>query len=764
MRRSLVSNGLFCMLAVGLMAGSVLTLHLVARANQDTAVALSGQSVPLVQRAHFVRAADVGMLLHLSIGLRPADSAGLQQTLQAIYTPGSPDYHRYLTAQEFTRRFAPDPQQVQQVVFFLQGQGISVQSIAPNRLLIDASVPVGVAERVFHIQINEYTYANQIFYANAQAPAVPAALQPVIRSIGGLDNSVRAQPHLHSAAVSAQARAATSGYGPGELSRAYDTLPLAQASIQGEGQTVALFELDGYQTSDIQQYFQHYSLGLPTLSNVLVDGASGTAGQDALEAELDIEVIGALAPRAVQIIYEGPNSTQGLNDTYNRMVTDNQARVISTSWGLCESSMGQAEILLLDTIFEQAAAQGISIYAAAGDAGAYDCGDSNLAVDSPADDPYVSGVGGTHLQVDAKGNYSSEVIWADASDTRRSPAGAGGGGGVSSIFIQPAWQTGSGVISGYSSGRPCGAPSGQYCRQVPDIAAAADPASGYAVYCTVAAAGCAASGWLTAGGTSAAAPFWAGSSALINQYLQQQNLPGPGSASAALYRIFNGQQAVPAFHDITTGDNLHYPASAGYDMASGLGSPDISNLAQDLAAGSPPPVPTGVPTPQTPTPLPGTNLLKNTGFEHGQKPWQETSSGGYQLISTLNPHEGQTSAYLCGYSACDDRIWQGFLVPGVSHFLSLSYWWFAESVGSVSACLDGLTVVLQTAAGKRIKTLQHNCNSDPAGGWEQMRVDCRAWLAPYRGQRVTLQFRATTPGGSPWFSAFFIDDVQLVQG
>ncbi len=777
MRRNLVRNSIFLALAAVLVAGSLLVMHVVARADQDARVALSGQGVPLIQHARLVRAADANQALHLSIGLRPGDPAGLDNLLQAIYTPGSSRYHHYLTPAEFTQLFAPSADQVQQVVSFLQSQGISVQSVAPNRLLIDATTTVGVAEQAFHVQINEYMYANRTFYANAQAPSVPAVLQPLIRSIGGLDNSARYQPRVRSVRASTQRPAANSGYGPAELSQAYDTAPFANASMQGEGQTIALFELDGYQTTDVQQYFQKYNLGTPTLSNVLVDGASGAAGDGAIEVELDIEVAGAIAPRAAQVVYEGPNSTQGLNDTYNRIVTDNKAQVISTSWGLCESNTGQAEILTLDTIFKQAAAQGISIYAASGDSGAFDCNDTSLAVDSPADDPYVTGVGGTNLQLGANNSYGSESVWANPSDTQRSPEGAGGGGGVSSVFVQPSWQTGSGVISGDSSGQPCGAPSGQYCREVPDISADADPASGYAVYCTATASGCPSSGWITVGGTSAAAPFWAGSTALINQYLQSQNLSRLGSANPALYGLFNSQQVAPAFHDITTGNNLHYPATTGYDMASGLGSPDVDNLAKDLAAsagsgggGTPTPTPTGTPTPvptetpsTTPTPGPSKVLLKNPGFESGQKPWQESSSGGYQIISTLNPHSGSSSAYLCGYTACEDRIWQSFTVPANYSSVSLSYWWFSNSAKTSQQCLDSFTVVLQTASGRSIKSLQHNCNNTPTNGWTRQNIDLSALLAPYKGQRVTLLFRGTTQANSYQTTDFFVDDVNLVE-
>lgn len=776
MRRHLIRNALFLAVAAVLVAGSLVAVSMVARAQQDARVLLAGQNVPLIQQARLVRAADPGQTLKLSVGLRPNNSADLESLLQAIYTPGSPQYHHYLTPAEFNQRFAPASDQVQQVVSFLQSQGLNVQNIAPNHLLIDASSTVAQAQQAFHVQINTYQYGNRTFYANAQAPGIPQALQSLISSIGGLDNSVRYQPLGQSASrANRQADAAPSGVGPNELGAAYNTAPLTSAGLQGQNQTVAIFELDGYQQGDIQQYFQNFNLGTPNLSNVLVDGFNGSAGQGAIEVELDIEVVGAVAPRAQQLIYEGPNTTQGLNDTYNRIVTDNKAQVISTSWGLCETSTGSAELMTLDTIFKQAAAQGIGIFAAAGDAGAYDCGDTNLGVDSPADDPFVTGVGGTNLQLGANNNYGSESVWSDSTNTERGPKGDGGGGGISNTFPMQSWQTGPGVISSSSSGQPCGAPSGQFCREVPDISADADPASGYAVFCTVTAAGCSSSGWIVVGGTSAAAPFWAGSSALINQYLQSQNLARFGSANPALYAVYNGQQTASAYHDVAAGNNLFYQATAGYDMASGLGSPNVDNLAKDLAAnagsgggGTPTPTPPGstptpvVPPPTTPTPSPATTLVKNGGFESGLAPWQEASSGSYELVSTLNAHTGNDSAYLCGYTGCKDRIGQTFSVPRTYTSLRLSYWWSAETMEMSQQCLDSLTVVIQSTSGQSLRSLQHSCNTNATNGWQQKSFDLTSLLAPYKGQRVTLLFAGTTKANLFLTSSFYIDDVSLV--
>ena len=325
------------------------------------------------------------------------------------------------------------------------------------------------------------------------------------------------------------ALATPGGFGPKDLSGAYNATPLQNAGILGDNQPVALFELDGYQPTDVKHYFQNYGLATPSISNVLVDGFNGSAGQGAIEVELDMEVVGALAPHAKQSVYEGPNTTQGLNDTYNKIVQDNKAHIVSISWGLCEGFSGSAELQTLDNIFKQGAAQGITFFAAAGDAGAYDCGNS------PASDPYVTGVGGTHLQLNA-GTYASESVWSNPNDTQRSPNGAGGGGGISSTFPLPTWQTGPGVQNQYSNGK----------REVPDVSADADPATGYATYCTVTNAGCPATGWITIGGTSAAAPLWAGSMALIDQYMKSQGKAAVGSANPVLYGLFNAQQQSPA--------------------------------------------------------------------------------------------------------------------------------------------------------------------------------------------------------------------------
>src|SRR6266516_1783050 len=322
MQRKLVRNVFFVVISLLLIAASFLAIRVVVRADQNQRVTLSGQAVPLIQQARLMQAVDPNQQLNLSIGLQLRNPADLDSLLSAIYDPQSPQYHQYLTPDQFNQLFAPAPDQVQQVVSFLQGQGLTVTSIAPNNLLIDATGSVAQVEQAFNIQINNYQEGNQTFYSNATSPSIPTSISPLITSIGGLDNSVLYQPLYRRLDTHHQshrgALAGQSGFGPKDLSTAYDVTPLHSAGIRGDNQTIALFELDGYQASDISQYFQANGLATPNISNVMVDNFNGSPGQGAIEVELDIEVAGGIAPHARQLVYEGPNTTQGVNDTYNR--------------------------------------------------------------------------------------------------------------------------------------------------------------------------------------------------------------------------------------------------------------------------------------------------------------------------------------------------------------------------------------------------------------------------------------------------------------
>jgi len=298
---------------------------------------------------------------------------------------------------------------------------------------------------------------------------------------------------------------------------------------------------------------------------VLVDGYSGASGSGAAEVTLDIELQAALATGASKIlVYEGPNTTAGVIDTYNKIATDNIAKEISTSWGEAEQYETSTTRTAEQTAFKQMAAQGQTIYAAAGDSGAYDYRRTKPAVDDPASQPYMCGVGGTSLTTNgAGGSYKSETTWNGGSIS----AGAGGGG-ISSVWPIPSYQ--SGVVSAASKG------STTY-RNVPDVSLDADPNTGYAVYYN--------GGWTIYGGTSCAAPLWAAFTALVNQQRASAGKAPLGQANPAIYATAKSSAYSLDFHDIADGStNLYYPAVKGYDDATGWGSFQGSALLGALAA------------------------------------------------------------------------------------------------------------------------------------------------------------------------------------
>jgi len=539
-------------------------------------ITLKGHTIPALKHLTSTGKTSGMQALQLSIALTPRNDAQLQTLLTQLNDRSSANYHHYLTSTQYAQAFGRTSSEVQAITSYLKSQGVHVTSVAPNNLLIDATTSVATAEQAFGVTIANYTLNGRAVYAPTNDPSLPASIGAMVSAIAGLDNVGVYQPHYEIAgrasSLKQRPNAGTGpygGYAPSDLYAAYDMNSLL-GGYSGTGSRIALYELDGYTLSDVTTYRSYFGLPNSPVNNILVDGATtnptGTGGD--IEVELDMEIASAITPNATQDIYIGPNG-YGINDTYTRIATDNTDKVISTSWGLCETYSGTAELSALDGIFQQYAAQGQALFAAAGDAGAYDCGDTNLAVDSPASDPNVVGVGGTSLTTSTSQSYISETVWSDPTNTQFA-MGVGGGGGTSSYFTMPAYQRGPNVINSYSTG----------AREVPDVTANADPYTGYAIYYG--------GSWYGGfGGTSAAAPLWASVAVDTNQYLAGLGKPTLGSASAMIYQIYNHPQPYAAYHDITSGNNLYYPAQSGYDMASGVGSPDVWNFARDAAAAVP---------------------------------------------------------------------------------------------------------------------------------------------------------------------------------
>ncbi len=557
-------------------------------------------SLPPLLSVSKLQGADISTrTLHMSIGLALRNQDQLSALLQSLYNPSSPNYHQYLTQDEFAQRFGPTAVQRQAVIDYLIRQGFAVTQVYPD--LVDFSGSVSKAEQVFRVTINDYRGPDgRVFYSNSTAPMLPTYLASLITSVSGLDDANRFShppipghntPAINPNAGSNCPAAGQSGgsqvaYIPSQFAKAYNYDGLHSSGLQGQGQTVGVFELDGYSLGDVQTYSQCFGGGSVPIQNVILDGFNGQPGAGAIEVELDMEVILSQAPSLAKlIVYEAPNTTQGYNDEFARIVKD-RTPVISVSWGDCEKNMGQQEINQENQFFQQAAAQGQTILVASGDSGSASCFqlqgggfDTSLNADDPAAQPYVTAVGGTNLTLKSDNSYQSETVWNGGF------LGGAGGGGLSQFWKQPSWQTGPGVQNQYSNGM----------RETPDVSLDADPATGYPVYCT-AGSNCTgggvtggSSGWLTVGGTSAAAPMWAAMVALANQQAAKAGKNTLGFLNPALYKIGSGSNYGRDFHDITvSGSNDEgfnggaYPVTQNYDMTTGWGTFDAASLATDL--------------------------------------------------------------------------------------------------------------------------------------------------------------------------------------
>ncbi|MGW2370901.1 protease pro-enzyme activation domain-containing protein [Kitasatospora sp. NPDC001683] len=680
-------------------------------------VALPNTVNPAV--AHSEKKGDVPaeQQISVAVSLKLRNSDALDRFLTAVATPGAPEFGKYLTPEQFTARFGPTQQDVDQVKAYLTAQGLTVADVSANRQVVTAHGTTAQISQAFGTHESSYLdpQLQRAFFANDAAASIPADLASVVQGVSGLDNHAVRKTHLAKPnAVTPNAATATpSGMSPAQYDGAYN---LNKTGADGTGTTVALWEFDGYQSSNLTTYDSQFGLTGPAVTTVSVDGANydSAPGQGQGEVELDSEIVRGAAPKATQLVYEAPNNDQGEIDMANKIVADNKASVISISWGSCEPDTTAASMTAVDNAFKQAAAQGISIFSASGDDGSRDCtrstsGSTVKAVDFPASSPHQTGVGGTNLKVGSSNTYSSESAWSTA------------GGGVSTVFSKPSWQTGTGV-------------SGTM-RTVPDVASNADPASGFSIYT--------AGGWQVYGGTSAAAPLWSGYAAQFNQKAKAAGQSALGEASPKLYSVANSSSYGSTFHDVTTGANQDFSAKAGYDQVTGWGSPVADALTTALlgSSGTTPP-PTGGCT--------AAQLIGNGGFETGTAaPWT-TSSGVVDNSSSQPAHSGSWKAWLDGYgSTHTDTLSQTVSVPTGCASATLTFWLHIDTAETGSTAYDTLTL---QANGTKLKTWS---NVNAASGYVQQTVD----LTSFAGQTVTLKFTGTEDGSNQ--TSFVIDDVAL---
>jgi hypothetical protein len=586
--------------------------------------------------------------------LRPRDGAALTSFIAAVTDAKSPLFHHYLPPGAFASRFGPAPSTIAMVKSQLQADGLQVTGVADG-MVIDVRASASQVGRAFGTGLEQVRMANgSIGRATTGAVRLPSSIAGSVAAVVGLNSVVRLQPlglrrasssgqgrHAAAAAPSfahpagsptacADARADAQAFGgltDDQIANAYGAFGLYGAGDLGAGQRIALYELEPFQASDVKTFDTcYFGAGAAAqmqqrLHVIRVDGGQ-PAGPGSGESILDVEDLSAIAPGASVDVYEGPSpSADGVIydpvDPYVAIVGADRDQVVSTSWGLCEQAiqLGQPGLQAAENVlFEQAAAQGQSVFAASGDNGSDDCntfetstpvsGQNPVSVDDPSSQPYVVSAGGT--TIDDATQPPLEHVWNDGAD------GGGGGGGISMSWAMPSWQAAArvpGIVrpgAGYAQanavekqfGYPqnfcqaylSGATSATPCRTVPDVSAQADEFTGaITVYSSSFEGPGTPDGWTTIGGTSSAAPLWAAMLALVNASpacaANATTRAGVGFVSPLLYAVASNPAAYRAsFTDITTSSNDIYglddgqvfPATPGYDLGSGLGSPQLT--------------------------------------------------------------------------------------------------------------------------------------------------------------------------------------------
>jgi kumamolisin len=511
---------------------------------------------------------------------------------------------------------------------YLRAHGATDVRVDATGLLAEATMSVSVAERLFHTRLARFHALNGGRFTAPVGPStVPLALQGLVAGVVGLDTRplatgsrlmrARKAPASRSGGpIAARSAAAqppsdrprtgtpagcpsgtsagelngdptTAGFTPNQYLGAYDFSPLQANHVLGQGERVALVEIDGYTRSDISTFVQCFGLGLPTITPFGV-GVSHSLPPGG-EATLDLEILDAAAPglKGIDVYETKADSASVLQALVAPLQNPHRKpQVVSASLGLCEqdqrAATGIAGIAAADRLLELATAAGVSYLAAAGDQGSADCTDSSgvprnqLAVNYPASSRWVTGVGGTNLVLTPANQISSQYVWNDTTDQV-----AAGGGGSSTLFRRPSYQNG--VVRSSS-------------RAVPDVSMLADLQPGYAIYCTVS-SDCANlpngfTPWLTVGGTSAGTPLLAGGVALVDQVLRAHGKVDVGLANPLLYLLGRSSARATVFSDVTAIGNDVGPylpsstgplgcctAKVGYDEASGWGSVDLAHLA-----------------------------------------------------------------------------------------------------------------------------------------------------------------------------------------
>ncbi len=499
---------------------------------------------------------DEGERIDFGLRLR-LDEPRLERFLAATRDPASPRYGRFVGPRAFGARFGPSRSALRRARHVLGAAGIDVTRAYPQRTQLRVSGSVADVSAFFATSLTDFRDASGARWHAPDGPVrLPRPVRDAVTGVVGLDS--RPSP-LHSAA------SPDAGLAARDLDLAYNLGALHERGINGEGQTIAILGYEPFDEADVAAYDEETGTTGPPVERVQIAG--GAPGPGSGEIHLDVDVVRAIAPKAQILSYEAPNGGATMDVLINQIVADGRADIISNSWGRCDlPDVNRPQIRAAEgDAIKAAAAQGISMFVASGDAGAYDCqhgneNDDRVSTDWPSSSADVIAVGGTRLSVRESGAYLDEAGWEGVLGL------SGGGGGVSSNTPRPDFQRAPGVDNDFSDGG----------RQLPDVAGPADPASGYLTVDEGEVG--------VTGGTSGAAPFWAASMVLIRQYVAQQGGPdGLGYVNPMLYEIAREEGDQSPFNDVVRGGNRLHNAAPGWDYSTGLGSADMFELAQAFA-------------------------------------------------------------------------------------------------------------------------------------------------------------------------------------
>lgn len=488
---------------------------------------------PFIARAE-LKAAEKGAEMRFEVALKMRNF----EELKARIARGE-----IIPYSEMAARYFPTKDDYQAVAAWVTGQGFKITRQDDNHLAIFASSSVDTIQKAMRVNFARVSLEGTEYTSAITAPSVPATIAPLLAGINGLQPHIRA--HKNTIARKNSTTGTTQPYTPAQILHPYNASALP---LDGTGQTIAIVIDTFPKKSDLNLFYSTYGVSNTGANTTFIQVVSGSLAAPSGEESLDVEWSSSIAPGAKIRVYATKDLTNSdLDAGYQQVYADVVAHPeygihqMSMSYGIAETATSAGQVFTDTQYFAMLTAAGVTVFASSGDNANHPFG---VSAENPASDPFVTGVGGTTLTLTSGSNINTEVAWKSS------------GGGTSIYFSRPTWQTGTGVPAGST-------------RCVPDVAAPADPNQG--AYVTL-------NGSENIfGGTSWSSPTWAGFCALINQGRATANLPPVGLLGPKIYPL-NG---TPKFHDITSGSN-GYPAGTGYDLVTGLGSPDVTKIVTSL--------------------------------------------------------------------------------------------------------------------------------------------------------------------------------------